>query len=608
MSEELIWRNLATYCLQVGLLIGLAAFVPTLLRLKMPKAKLAYWHILLAVCLLLPLLRPWQREAAAGDVQVTSVLVAVQPAGPGSQPIPWTAVGLGLLGAGILGRLVWLAAGFRRLRLYRLRSRGLEAAPVDGAAEFRISDAVSGPVTFGWRRPVVLLPARFPALDRRMQDAILCHELLHVERNDWLFTLAEELVRAVFWFHPAIWWLLGEIQLAREQAVDREVIDRTQSRDEYLDALLAIAGHSTQADLAPAPLFLKKRHLKHRVVSILKEARMSRTRVISALAGGLGILATACWFVTATFPLSAAPENDAAGVTINLGGAAVLHRAPVAYPDSARAKGVQGDVIVEVKLDSAGNVSDAHVVSGPDELRRPALESVLEWHFTKDSAGQTRQVTIGFRAAASSTATAAVNPTARTIPPQTAAIGHTVRLIAFMGMPEDQQNDLKSRLPVHENDTLTPELLEQTTAAVKEYDEHFRVTALPGKDGTAMIAIMGPGSTNDRGIPAAAAVGFATPPYRIRIGGNLQQTKLISQPHPIYPPDAKAARIQGKVELQAVIAKDGTVKSLEVISGHPLLVPSALEAVKQWVYQTTLLNGNPVEVVTQIDVNYTLSQ
>ena len=99
---------------------------------------------------------------------------------------------------------------------------------MEGAAEFRICDDVSSPVTFGWRRPVVLLPARFPELDRRMQDAILCHELLHVERRDWLFTLAEELVRAVFWFHPAIWWLLGEIQLAREQAVDREVIERTE--------------------------------------------------------------------------------------------------------------------------------------------------------------------------------------------------------------------------------------------------------------------------------------------------------------------------------------------------------------------------------------------
>ena len=97
-------------------------------------------------------------------------------------------------------------------------------------------------------------------------------------------------------------------------------------------------------------------------------------------------------------------------------------------------------------------------------------------------------------------------------------------------------------------------------------------------------------------------------PQRIRVGGNVQQAKLVRQPHPVYPPLAKQARIQGVVKLSAIIAKDGTIQHLEVISGHPLLIPAALEAVKQWVYQPTLLNGEPVEVVTQIDVNFTLSQ
>ena len=111
----------------------------------------------------------------------------------------------------------------------------------------------------------------------------------------------------------------GEIGLAREQAVDRAVIDLTQKREQYLDALLAIAGARPQLDLAPAPLFLRKRHLKQRVVSILKEVRMSKTRLISALTAGLGILAAACWLITSTFPLMAAPQApDAPGVAVNL--------------------------------------------------------------------------------------------------------------------------------------------------------------------------------------------------------------------------------------------------------------------------------------------------
>ncbi len=97
-------------------------------------------------------------------------------------------------------------------------------------------------------------------------------------------------------------------------------------------------------------------------------------------------------------------------------------------------------------------------------------------------------------------------------------------------------------------------------------------------------------------------------PQRIRVGGNVQQALLIKQPKPLYPPLAKQARIQGVVRLNAIIGKDGTIQNLTVASGHPLLVPSAMEAVKQWIYKPTLLNGEPVEVVTQIDVNFTLSQ
>ena len=97
-------------------------------------------------------------------------------------------------------------------------------------------------------------------------------------------------------------------------------------------------------------------------------------------------------------------------------------------------------------------------------------------------------------------------------------------------------------------------------------------------------------------------------PKQIRVGGNVQSAKLIKRPTPTYPPLAKQARISGTVRFNAVIGRDGTIQNLTLVSGHPLLVPSATEAVRQWVYQPTLLNGEPVEVVTQIDVNFTLSQ
>lgn len=95
-------------------------------------------------------------------------------------------------------------------------------------------------------------------------------------------------------------------------------------------------------------------------------------------------------------------------------------------------------------------------------------------------------------------------------------------------------------------------------------------------------------------------------PSKVRVSSGVAQGLLIRQAKPAYPPIALQARIQGTVVLQAVIARDGTVRDPHVISGHPLLVPAALDAVKLWRYKPYLLNDQPVEVDTQINVNFTL--
>src|SRR5579863_5943287 len=400
MSLGMLWDNVVTYSLQIGLLVGLAAVLPAVLRLRMPRARLFYWHALLAACLLLPLVRPLQHSVVTAGIDVTTTVISItSPTGPAQHtPLSRPAAALLLLAAGACARLIWLGIGMWRLSRYRRHSHPLEPAPSWSAeADLRISDDISSPVTFGFFHPVVLLPPQFPDLDAAKQDAILCHEVLHVRRHDWLFTIGEELLRAVFWFHPAIWWLLGEIQLTREQAVDREVIEITKASDDYVDALLVMAGAHPRLDLAPAPLFLRKRHLKQRVVSILKEVRMSRTKWITALTVSMGMLVAACWFVTGAFPLAAEPQMvaDAPGVSVDLNGAQLMHRMPVSYPREAIQAGVQGTVVLSARLNAKGEVTDATVISGPDELRKAAVQSVLDWHFMNASGG-TRQISIAF--------------------------------------------------------------------------------------------------------------------------------------------------------------------------------------------------------------------
>jgi periplasmic protein TonB len=96
-------------------------------------------------------------------------------------------------------------------------------------------------------------------------------------------------------------------------------------------------------------------------------------------------------------------------------------------------------------------------------------------------------------------------------------------------------------------------------------------------------------------------------PQRVRVSSGVSTGLLIKKVQPNYPPLAKAARIQGTVVLQAEISKDGTIQNLQLISGHPMLAPAAIEAVKQWRYKPYLLNGEPVAVDTQVDVVFTLS-
>jgi TonB family protein len=393
-------------------------------------------------------------------------------------------------------------------------------------------------------------------------------------------------------------------------------------------------------------------------------------------------------------------------------------------------------VVVEVKLDSSGNVSDAHVVSGPDELRKAALESVLQWHLMKNVAGSSRQVSISFSLPDSvpseAPATAAAGPGAvyrlgagitapvllykrepesteearkakyqgtvtlnveidpsgkatnirvqhslglgldekaieavrqwkfkpgyrdgnpvpvtanievnfRTLDTpaspgveagvaagvgggvygvgggvtapivvQSTWIGRTIKSITVSGLSDQARADLLSQLPVHEGDTLSVESLLNVNRVARGFDEHLMAIPMPvGTNEVTLRIVVGTTTVTTTTTPAAPADAGATPPARIRVGGNVQQTKLVSQPLPVYPPDAKQAGIQGVVKLNATIAKDGTIQHLEVMSGHPMLVQAALDAVKQWVYQPTLLNGQPVEVMTEVDVNFTLAQ
>ena len=118
---------------------------------------------------------------------------------------------------------------------------------------------------------------------------------------------------------------------------------------------------------------------------------------------------------------------------------------------------------------------------------------------------------------------------------------------------------------------------------------------------SSLLRSTGVGDSTPVAVPKVAT------PQRVRVSQGVTQGLLIRKVQPNYPPLARQARIQGSVLLQAEISKDGTIENLRLISGHPMLAPAAIEAVKQWKYKPYILNGEPVEVETQITVNFTLS-
>jgi protein-disulfide isomerase len=334
MSMPLWFYNLSVYCSQFAILVAAGALMVAVTRLREPRLRLIYWQVLLAIGALLPAIEPWQTASQikegmvqAGGSVVLAGRAGIEAAGAlptqaGSSLSIYEIIAI-LLVAGLLIRLLWLAAGLVRLRRSHLHGRPLgphaaveQIETVLGVSPaVLVSDRISSPVTFGWRSPRVLLPQGFIQMDEAHQRVILCHEFLHVRRRDWLWHVAEEIFRSFFWFHFAVAWLVAQIRLCREQLVDREVVVLTGSRRDYLDALFEIASFSRTSRYGPALLFLSERHLKRRVTLILKEVTVSRKKLALALSASLcGLLLTGAVAVT-LLPLRTSATQTSSAVS-----------------------------------------------------------------------------------------------------------------------------------------------------------------------------------------------------------------------------------------------------------------------------------------------------
>ncbi|MDA1313242.1 MAG: M56 family metallopeptidase [Acidobacteria bacterium] len=378
MTGELL--NLVDYFCQVVILVAAAGLLPLLFGVRDPRVQLRYWQFVLLACLLLPALQPWYAPdaiAASGFTVAMSSAAAVPAAGGYS----WAMVAWALLAAGAVARLSWLGLGLLRLRVLRRRARPMPEL-VQGPREVavRLSPDVDGPVTFGWRRPVVLLPQAFLESGADTQRAMLTHELIHVERRDWLWTVGEEVVRGLLWFHPAIGWLIGRIQLAREQVVDREVVRRTGSREAYLRALVEITKARLSPAIVAAPAFLRGRHFKTRIKTLLEDISMTKWRLAVSTVGMAALLAAAAVVSVSYFPLRAAPQVHRVGDGVSA--PRLVKKVEPSYTEEAKEANLQGTVEMATEIWPDGKAHAIEVIRGLGKgLDEQAVKAVEQWEF-----------------------------------------------------------------------------------------------------------------------------------------------------------------------------------------------------------------------------------
>lgn len=408
--------NLISYGLQAAVLVSIGLLLPRILRLPSPVVALRYWQVLLAMVLLLPFLQPW-RVASVGSVTVQGLGVLMAAGAPSVAPATGGAtVTERLLIAVVVvaaARLIWLAVGLVMLRRYQTGARPLERLPLavddlqggsSTRARFLVSDRVPVPITFGWRRPTVLLPAGFESLPEAHRVAILCHELLHVRRRDWLSVVGERGLRAVLWFHPAVPILLRRIGLSREQLIDREVVRLTGRRRDYLDALWSMARQQDRPASAPALSLLDRSDLFERVAALTREVNMSKMRLATAVVALGALVLTTGVAVAAAFPLVRAEAGELAVSTASSQAGVVVasdESGPVryepngevtepkviskvnpVYPEEARKERITGVVVCETIITAEGRISDVKILRTADEIfNQPTIDALMQWRF-----------------------------------------------------------------------------------------------------------------------------------------------------------------------------------------------------------------------------------
>ena len=531
--------------------------------------------------------------------------------------------------------------------------------------QLRSCRSVIVPMVAGFGEPIILLPAGWQSWDGWKLHAVLAHELAHIRRGDWLVTLAASVNRCLFWFHPLAWWMERHLSALAEQASDDAALGCVSDAPRYASTVLDFAATlQSGRRLTHGVAMARTAKVSRRIDRILSLREPGPAIITGRTWAAIALCAVPLVYSAAALQLAAPPSENVqphfnqlwtAAKDLTSADAQQLEAHLVRNPDD---------------LDARGKLIAYYFAVSPEQ-RQPRMGHVfwlIEHHpesdlavsmaFKLSPADEEHAKNLWLQQVASHPNNSAVLANAADGLGRDDAQRYKDLLErAHQAEPSNPQwlarlADLMSRaivlsLQVQGGTYFSNAPNDQTTVKLDEGLGTAAIAELESSADAVLVGTVGEfisgGPPGGKPAPApqldlaehlltraqsldpanqewpaalerlhAARQDTAQPEVpkgtvRIRVGGQVQQSNLIQRPVPAYPLQAKQEHVQGLVRFNVIIGKDGHIKSLALISGHPLLVAAAQDAVKQRVYRPTLLNGDPVEVTTIIDVQFTLA-
>jgi TonB family protein len=441
----------------------------------------------------------------------------------------------------------------------------------------------------GWLRPIILLPASALAgLSPVDLDAILAHELAHVRRGDYLVNLIQCVVEVLLFYHPAVWWVSGQIRREREHCCDDLAASLSPDRVTYARALASLEelrGEAPRLAMAAGGADLLQRIRRLVEPGSASGPRWSGGFMMSVV---LTVLLVAASGEIRSMP--AGHDQSTASIAEAIA-APVDHVTEVPAPVAPRPK----PRAVPARAESRAQ----GVTTTPPRDPLPPAAGQISGEVRDPSGGVIPGATITVTSVATTAFWTAVSNSRGQFHFGTLPAGGYDLTATLAGF-----RTFRARVQVASNETLSAGIRLRMGAL----SETIEVRAPRPSSASGLILQAPRVEAPPTLIPEdqVTPIPAAAPNGPVRVGGDIREPKKIKHVDPMYPQIAVTAQVSGYVIIEAIIGKDGAVRDARVVKSHPLLDDAALEAVRQWVYRPTELNGVPIEVVMNVTVIFSV--